>query len=243
MPSARGKAKGAGRKARSKTAASPKKRSRAKSAGSTTAEGNRKESLPAAIDVAGMDDEASEHRRPRRDVRLKVERLVTQKLSHVQDHILRAARNSRGQSIRESIGDAVRACTTKGEYLPIKYWSDLYRDFGLAQSCAEDLPEPVVDSNVTKPFLDAFAYAHHDNPAFRKIGPIVSHLTHATKLSAGEWYALFGGSQYGPTMTRAMSLKLQYHVLITLARLEMNTTLPEYWTIMRDSLGFFFPLT
>jgi hypothetical protein len=149
----------------------------------------------------------------------QVERAVAARLSHLPDEVWRTKVTKDGLSISEYVKRWTKKMHSDGKRLGTKFWTDLYNEFDLNESCADSLEDPPDDLKVNKDLLVALAAAQCGNPAGAPSAQLERFLDHCPQLNRAELYGLFRATMEGPAMPRNVAVKCHIATLRHLARI------------------------
>lgn len=140
-PGARGAGKAKAKaKAAPKATAAPKAPAAPQAATRDASDAELEETL--SDDSGGVSTAKKRRQLNRRSSDEQVERALAQRLSHLPDEVWRTKVNKDGLSISEYVKRAHKKMHSDGKKLGTKFWSDVYNEFDLNESCADALEDP-----------------------------------------------------------------------------------------------------
>lgn len=216
-PGARGAGKAKAKaKAAPKATAAPKAPAAPQAATRDASDAELEETL--SDDGGGVSTAKKRRQLNRRSSDEQVERALAQRLSHLPDEVWRTKVNKDGLSISEYVKRAHKKMHSDGKKLGTKFWSDVYNEFDLNESCADALEDPPEDLPVSKDLLMALASARSGNPCGTPAAQLERFLERCGVLNRAELYGLFRAAMEGPSLPRVVAVKCQVAILRYLGR-------------------------
>ena len=166
-----------------------------------------------AVAVSVLPDEPPQKRRQilRRHTDEQVDRAISTRLSHVPPSVLEGKTDSKGTSIREYIGRAIKD-STQGR-LGSRFWCKLNDDFGLCDSLADGLADPPDGEEPDAELIEMLQLCHHENPAARRTTALERYLEHCKVINKTSLYGLLRSTQESPSLTKVNCQRCQVAIL------------------------------
>lgn len=158
----------------------------------------------------------------RRDTDAAVDRVIESRLLKKFDlSVIEGARNSKGESIRQALGEQLRANRSTRKNLSSQFWTKLIADFRLNASVVDKLdePEPSDFELVSPQLVEKMSVARSDNPAARSSEPLERYLEDCPELRYVELYGILHVCVECPLVVRSASVRMLVAVLKYIARI------------------------
>ena len=177
------------------------------------------EALP---DSDGPPTPSARRRLERRDTDAAVDRVIETRLLRKYDlSVIEGARNSKGESVRQALGEQLKANRSTKKNLSSQFWTKLISDFKLNTSVVDKLdePDPSDLEHVSPQLIEKMSIARSDNPAARSSEPLERFLEDCPELRYVELYGILHVCIECPLVVRSASVRMLVAVLKYFARI------------------------
>ena len=181
--------------------------------------GNTPRSATSAVTPDGSS--AARRQLCRRESEEQTQRIMSRKLSHIPKEILDTQENSKGQKAADFILAEVRvkkSLAKKGR-LSTKFWFGFWESFDFGSVIGDLLPDNPPDEEVDTYLLDAILQARAENPAERKIEPILRWMEKAKSINQTSLFGVLVAMQEGPCLIHSHAEKIRVGVAELVGRL------------------------
>lgn len=133
---------------------------------------------------------------PRKEVRRRkdeaVNRIMREKLGHIDGSLIAGKRNQHGQTAKQVISNALAEYTAVGRKLPPSWWRGFHKEFRFDVCPIENMPLPPsdVEEEENEELLEVLSIASDSNPTQRRVGPLERFLEQDPILGHGDMYLI-----------------------------------------------------
>ena len=172
-----------------------------------------------AASPSNQDSSAAELKRKRRqpqrrDSDAKADRALRKRLAGMDESEWSSHRDKDGMSIREVVKNEQRRRHKQGLKIPVSFWSELGRRFGLQCGDAEDLPDPdESEPEVDVDLKNALALVNSDGIAFNKTAELADYLERQDDMPYQTMYGILRAVQPSLTVSQSVSDSACFEVL------------------------------
>jgi hypothetical protein len=177
-------------------------------------------------------------RRARRGVVDQVQRLIDGKLAGLDDAMLESRRNSKGQSVRDALEEALvtRGMGESKKYLSSRFWVSFYESFSLASPGFPGLPKLDEQAEHNPELVEVLLMVHNENPIQRTEEPFLRYLDHSPAATEQELIGMLHSSVEGALVSRRLSHRMQLAILSHIGKSSLHENFPDIWKEVHDRL-------
>jgi hypothetical protein len=174
------------------------------------------------VDSDGPPTPNVRRRLERRDTDAAVDRVIETRLLKKFDlSVIEGARNSKGESIRQALGEQLRENRLTKKNLCSQFWTQLIADFKLSTSVVDklDVPDSSDFELVSPQLIELITIARNENPAARSSLPLERYLEDCPELRYVELFGILHVCVECPLVVRSASVRMLVSVLKYVARI------------------------
>ena len=152
---------------------------------------------------------------------------------------LETVTNKAGKKLREAIGHEITRCAKANEYIKLKFWEDLAKEFDLGYQGFTDLQVPEPDEYPYEAELkDIMKEVAQKSPTKKATGVkrLVRFLQVCEQFNVRQLYGLLLESRESVLMMPPISFQIQWAIIQYMAKFDIHKDWPQGWEVIRGRM-------